>query len=284
MTRPLRLEVAHTCYLVSARAASGQLLFPAEADYHCFVDLLARSCRRYGWQVLAYALMPASYQLLLTIGRPNLATGMRYLHSAYTSSLNRRVARRGGVFRRRYEAFVVGTGRWLEDALQRCLLAPWRAGLASGVQDWPWSSYAPSIGAGAAPPWLAVDELLRGLGSAPEAAPAVLAALLDTAGKSREPPPQPQRRCLGTPAFLSRLKAAARAAGRETSPSRPIVQPTALGLLHRREAMLAAYAEGGYTQREIATHFGVHATTVSRAVSTPSRPTSTHPGAPSHAP
>ena len=271
MTRPLRLEVAHTSYLVSARAAPTQTLFHTEADYRCFLDLLARSCRRYGWRVLAYALLPSSYQLLLTITSPNLATGMRYLHSAFTASLNRRVQRRGGLFRRRYEAVVVGPGSWLGDAAQRCLLAPWRAGLASGAQDWSWTSYACLIGAQDAPDWLAVEELLRALGPSAELARASLLDLLNTTRQRREPPPQPYRRCLGTPAFLSRLKAAARAAGRADQAARPALQPTALGLAHRRDAMLAAYAEGGYTQREIASHFGVHATTVSRAVSTPAR-------------
>lgn len=271
MTRPLRLEVAHTSYLVSARAAPAQTLFHTEADYRCFLDLLARSCRRYGWRVLAYALLPTGYQLLLTIATPNLATGMRYLHSAFAANLNRRVQRRGGLFRRRYEAVVVGPGSWLAEAAQRCLLAPWRAGLANGAQDWPWTSHACLLGAQDAPDWLAVDDLLRALAATPDAARASLKDLLDTARQSREPPPQPYRRCLGTPAFLSRLKAAARAAGRADQTARPVLQPTALGLAHRRDAMLAAYAEGGYTQREIASHFGVHATTVSRAVSTPAR-------------
>ena len=269
MTRPLRLEVAHTRYLVAARAAPGEVLFRSDADYRCFIDLLARSCRRYGWRALAYALLPDSYQLLVCISSPNLATGMRYLNSAYTASLNRRAARRGALFRRRYEALVVATGAWLADALQRCLLAPWRAGLASGAHDWPWSSYACTVGGHLVPDWLALDDLLRGLAPQPEVARAALCAVLETRAQRREIPPRPYRRCLGSPAFFSRLKAAARKAGPPGGPERPALQVSALGLPNRREAMLAAYAEGGYTQREIAHHFGVHATTVSRAVSPP---------------
>lgn len=269
MTRPLRLEVAHTRYLVAARAAPGEVLFRTDADYRCFTDLLARSCRRYGWRALAYTLLPDSYQLLLGITAPNLATGMRYLNSAYTASVNRRMPRRGALFKRRYEALVVASGAWLADALQRCLLAPWRAGLASGAHDWPWSSYACCAQGGVTPDWLAVDELLGGLAPQPEVARAALLAVLDTGAQSREPPPRPYRRCLGSPAFFSRLKAAARKGGEAALPARPVLQTTALGLPHRREAMLAAYAEGGYTQREIAHHFGVHATTVSRALSPP---------------
>ena len=269
MTRPLRLEVAHTRYLVAARAAPGEVLFRTDADYRCFIDLLARSCRRYAWRALAYTLLPDGYQLLVCITAPNLATGMRYLNSAYTASVNRRAPRRGALFRRRYEALVVSSGAWLADALQRCLLAPWRAGLASGAHDWPWSSYACCSGANLVPDWLAVEDLLRGIAPQPEVARAALLAVLETGAQTREPPPRPFRRCLGSPAFFSRLKAAARKAGGEAMPERPVLQATALGLPHRREAMLAAYAEGGYTQREIAHHFGVHATTVSRAVSPP---------------
>ena len=72
------------------------------------------------------------------------------------------------------------------------------------------------------------------------------------------------------PEFLSRLRASARRTRGQAaaSASRPLsVLPFAAAEpAGRREAMLAAYASGGYTQREIADQFGVHAATVSRAV------------------
>jgi DNA invertase Pin-like site-specific DNA recombinase len=82
--------------------------------------------------------------------------------------------------------------------------------------------------------------------------------------------PLPPRRCLGCLEFLSRLRASARRtrgqAAASASTSRSVLPFVAADPAGRREAMLAAYASGGYTQREIAHQFGVHAATVSRAV------------------
>lgn len=268
MARPKRIEIAETTYLIYTKGADGTTLFETPTDYRIFLDLVGRCTLRYGWRVLAYSLTPARYHLLLTLSERNLASGMRYLNSAYTCLHNRRESRQGALFTRRYEALVVDPVTALPDALQRVLLAPWREGLADAAASWAWSSHGPTLATRVTRDWLAADELLSALSPDPATARAVFAAAVTTQGQDRSMPVNPPRRCLGPALFLDRLRAQARAerqAGRdETLRSTPVLSPPAAG--SRRDAMLAAYATGIYTQRDIARHFGVHAATVSRAL------------------
>jgi hypothetical protein len=266
MARPLRLEVANTTYLISARGVPGHDLFATPVDHRLFLDLLGRCSARYRWRVLAYCMTPSAYHLLLTLSSRNLATGLRYLNSAWTVLRNRREARYGALFKGRYEAVVVDPVTALPDALQRVLLAPWREQLAGDATGWPWSSYRATLAPRVCADWLAADELLAALSPDPETSRAVFEAAVSTRGQDREPPVLPPRRCLGPAVFLDRLRAIARAEralGRGDARSAPPpLQPPAGG--SRREAMLAAYASGIYTQQDLARHFGVHAATVSR--------------------
>jgi hypothetical protein len=174
------------------------------------------------------------------------------------------------LFKGRYEAIAVEPAVGLMEALQRLWLVPWRAGVAADAADWHWSSYAETMALRPAAECLAVSPLLELLHDSPAQARALIDAALEGHAQTRGEPPLPPRRCLGSQEFLSRLRASARrtrgqvAAGASRLPTAiPFAAADPAG---RREAMLAAYASGGYTQREIAHQFGVHAATVSRAV------------------
>jgi hypothetical protein len=270
MARPLRVEVADTTYLVSARSLAPDALFGNATDYRVFLELLERSVCRYDWQLLAWCLSPGSYHLLLRIGERNLATGMRYLNSAYTLAHHQRHRRRGRLFKGRYEAIAVEPAVGLMEALQRLWLAPWRAGVATDADDWHWSSYPETMALRPAAECLAVAPLLQLLHDSPAQARALICAALEGHAQARGELPLPPRRCLGSQEFLSRLRASARRTRGQVASAAsrpPSGLPFAAGdPAGRREAMLAAYASGGYTQREIANQFGVHAATVSRAV------------------
>ena len=270
MARPLRVEVADTTYLVSARSLALDALFGNATDYRVFLELLERSVCRYDWQLLAWCLSPGSYHLLLRIGERNLATGMRYLNSAYTLAHHQRHRRRGPLFKGRYEAIAVEPAVGLMDALQRVWLAPWRAGVASDAADWHWSSFPETMALRPAAECLAVSSLLELLHDRPAEARALIHAALAEHTQTRGELPLPPRRCLGSLDFLRRLRASARRtrgqAAAVTARPPSVMNFAAADPAGRREAMLAAYASGGYTQREIADQFGVHAATVSRAV------------------
>jgi hypothetical protein len=142
--------------------------------------------------------------------------------------------------------------------------------VAVDAADWHWSSYPETMALRPAAECLAVAPLLELLHGSPLQARALISAALAVHAQTRGELPLPPRRCLGSPEFLSRLRASARRTRGQAVPatSRPpsAISYAAADPAGRREAMLAAYASGGYTQREIADQFGVHAATVSRAV------------------
>jgi len=271
MARPLRLQLPGACYLITARARHRDSLFPDRADRLAFLDLLDRTCRRYRWQCHAWCLARDHYQLVIRIEIANLGAGMRHLNSVYSQLLNRRHASGGDLFEGRYESMVVDASRYLVDAVLQVLGTPVREGLSGCVADWPWSSARATAGQVAAPPWLAVAEVLRGFADDPVVAAADFSAALERKPATAGEETQPIANCLADADFMLRLLARAprRTTGLAPRARRALRPPLAdFSAAHpdRREAMRAAWRSGCYTQKEIARHFNVHAATVSRAV------------------
>lgn len=268
MARTLRLEVAGATYLVTARAARGEVLFGAEPEYAAFRDLLARACRRYRWQCLAWSLCTRRYSLLLRLDTANLATGMRFLNSVYSQGCRRRPLSRGQVFDGRYEAQLVDAARALPEAGLRVLRAPLEDGVVETLEDWEWSSHATLLGFEAGADWQAPALLLEALGKDADAARRRYLASVRRGSQLAM-----CGRRLHDPAFLATMQTtagrqAAEAASRDLRAAERTVALSRLLAEHgsRRAAMRAAYASGCFTQRDIARFFGVHAATVSRAM------------------
>jgi len=273
MARPLRLQLPGACYLVTARARRRDTLFPDAGDRASFVALLERTCERYRWRCYAYSLANDHYELVVGIQFANLGTGMRHLNSVHSQRLNRRHASGGNLFEGRYESLLVDPARYLVDAVSQVLRTPVREGLSRKVADWPWSSLRATVGAAAAPAWLAVGDVLRDFADDPAVAASALLAVLERKPVPGEEEARPIGNCLADADFMLRLLAraprdatglAART-GRARSARPPLAEFSAAHA-DRREAMRAAWRSGCYTQKEIARHFNVHTATVSRAV------------------
>ena len=268
MARPIRLEVAGATYLVTARAARGEVLFNAEPEFAAFRDLLARACRRYRWRCLAWSLCRTRYSLLLQLDAANLATGMRFVNSAYSQGCRRHPLARGQVFEGRYEAQPVDVSRALPEAGLRVLRAPLEDGLVAALEDWDWSSHAAMLGLDAAPDWLAASTLVQAFGPDEAGARRRYLASVRQSGRVAM-----CGRRLHDAGFLAAMRAAAgqqptAEAGRDQHTAECVATLARLLEQHgsRRAAMRAAYNSGRFTQKDIAQYFGVHAATVSRAM------------------
>ena len=268
MARTQRLEVAGATYLVTARAARGEVLFGSDAEYAAFRELLARACRRYRWQCLAFSLCTRRYALLLRPEGANLATGMRFLNSAYSQGCRRRPLARGQVFEGRYEAQLVDASRALPEAGLQVLRAPLEDDIVDTPEDWEWSSHAVLLGLEATPDWQSPEPLLASLANDIEAARRRYLALIRPGNSLAK-----CGRRLHDPAFLAAMKTTrgqqvAAADERDLRAAEQVVALSRLAAEHgsRRAAMRAAYGSGFYSQRDIARFFGVHAATVSRAL------------------
>ncbi len=198
---------------------------------------------------------------------------MRQLNGVFTQASNRRHGRVGHLFQGRFKAILVDKEGYRLELSRYVVLNPVRAGMAAMPEDWPWSSYGAMIGATSVPDWLVTDGLLSQFGSQrTKAQVAYRRFVREGIGKSIWDGLR-QQIYLGDDAFVQRMQAKG-----ASSPEKlgvPKIQQRApaasLGQIasryeERNSAIVAAYATGGYSYREIADFFDLHLATVGRIV------------------
>ena len=206
MARPLRLEFPGACYNLTARGDRQEPIFEDDQDRLVFLDLLAKEVLQQGWRLYAFCLMGNHYHLLLESPEPNLVQGMRRLNGVYTQAFNRRHRRVGPVLQGRYKSILVDKQSYLLELARYVVLNPVRAKMVASVEDWHWSSYLPTAGKIACPPWLAADAVLGLFG---QGVPARRAYVRFVAEGLKQPSPWEKLKgqiYLGSEAFYARMQ------------------------------------------------------------------------------
>jgi hypothetical protein len=90
--------------------------------------------------------MRTHYHLLLDVGDGALPTGMQSLNFRYAVSFNQRYGMRGHVQHSRYGAVRILNDAHLLAAYKYVANNPVEARLCKSAQDWPWSSFAGTVG------------------------------------------------------------------------------------------------------------------------------------------
>ncbi len=273
MARPLRIEFPGALYHLTARGNARQDIYLDVRDSWRFLDLLGEVCTRYEWRCFAYCLMTNHYHLVVETAQPNLSAGMRQLNGRHSQAFNHCHQREGHLFQGRYKAILVEREAYLLEVCRYVVLNPVRAGLARAPRAWRWSSYRATL-AGAGPAWLAARELLGLFAPEPKAAARAYAAFIaEGTGRGVGLWDRLEGQIyLGAADFVEAMRARGGDGGASSeipraqrqAPPRPL-PAFARRYAERREAMARAHLEGGYSQAEVARHFGVHYSTVSRA-------------------
>jgi putative transposase len=272
MSRPLRLELAGGVYHITSRGDRREDIFLDDDDRASWLATLAQVCERHNWICHAWCQMSNHYHLVVETVEGNLSQGMRQLNGVYTQSMNRKHRRVGHVFQGRYKAIIVEKDAYLLELARYVVLNPVRARMVKNINDWRWSSYHAMIGVEEAPPWLQTDWLL---GQFSKQRKRAIARYIDFV---REGVGLPSiwdalrgQVFLGGDEFLAKMQDLLDPAMAEIP--RAQRRPKALPLADYQqqaktshEAMATAFASGDYTLQKIAEHFGVHYSTVSRAV------------------
>jgi len=276
MARPLRIEFAGALYHVTSRGDRRESIFEDDKDRRMLLDVLAEVVQRFNWVCHAYCLMTNHYHLVVETVEGNLSKGMRQLNGVYTQASNRRHRRVGHLFQGRFKGILVDRDAYLQELSRYVVLNPVRAGMIESPEQWPWSSYRAMIGETPAPKWLAVDAMLSVFGTRREDAHRnyqrfVLESLGGDRGSIWEG--LRQQIYLGDEGFVERMQRRAQARGdtltipqAQRRPPAPSLEEIAARNRERNVAMVAAYATGAYSYREIAAYFGVHLATVGRVV------------------
>lgn len=274
MARPLRIELAGGLYHVTSRGDRREEIYRDDQDRMAWNQLLGEVCERFNWRVHAYCQMTNHYHVVVETPEGNLSKGMRHLNGVYTQRFNRRHDLVGHLFQGRFKGIVVERDAYLLELSRYVVLNPVRAGMVTDAAKWTWSSYRAMLGQDAEPPhWLETDWILGQFsGSRPTARTQYAAFVAEGIGKARIWGNLRYQVFLGTDDFIERCvgKVSGSDEVREVprAQRRPLAKP--LSWYQRNysgsEAMARAFKAGVYTMQEIAEHFGVHYSTVSRAV------------------
>lgn len=273
MARPLRIEFAGALYHITSRGDRREAIFDDDEDRERFLSVLAEVVERYNWVCHAFCLMTNHYHLVIETVEGNLSQGMRHLNGVYTQASNRRHSRTGHLFQGRFKGILVDKDAYLLELTRYVVLNSVRAGMVASPEQWPWSSYPAMIGEIPAPRWLSVGGLLLQFGTVRSRARRhyrkfVLEGLGQDIWEGLR-----QQIYLGDEKFVERMQTKVQVDGdRLTVPQiqrrtpAPILADIAARHEERNAAIIAAYATGAYSYREIAAYFNIHLATVGRIV------------------
>lgn len=274
MARPLRIEFAGALYHVTSRGDRREPIFEEDEDHQVFLKILKEVVKRFNWICHAYCLMTNRYHLVVETPEGNLSKGMRHLNGMYTQASNRRYGRIGHLFQGRFKGILVDKDSYLLELTRYVVLNPVRAKMVKRPGEYAWSSYLAMVGEVSVPDWLATDGLLVQFGKRrAEARRRYTQFVAEGISKGSIWQDLRQQIYLGDDTFVERTQRKAKVQGDELSI--PQVQrrkpaPSLVSVLakhpDRDDAIVAAYATGAYSYREIAEHFGIHLATVGRII------------------
>jgi REP element-mobilizing transposase RayT len=274
MARPLRLEFEGALYHITSRGDGREDIYLTDGDRRLFLDVFSGVRERCNWTMHAYCLMSNHYHLLVETPDANLSKGMRQLNGVYTQRFNRAHDRVGHVFQGRYKSILVQKETYLLELARYVVLNPVRARMVRTPKEWPWSSYRAMIDRQAAPDWLESRWILAAFGQTAEQA--VQGYVRFVAEGKGQPSPWKQLRhqaFLGSEDFVEAMRGKVPKDRdlREIPQAKSREQAKTIAHYSRRcetrnEAIIAAYASGGHTMRQIGDYFGLHYSRVSKII------------------
>ena len=272
MARPLRIELSGGLYHVTSRGDRREAIFFGDEDRLAWLELLCQVCKRFNWVCHGWCQMTNHYHLIVETPEGNLSAGMRQLNGVYTQWVNRQHQRVGHVFQGRYKAILVEKDAYLLELARYVVLNPVRAGMVASVDAWPWSSYHATVGNTPAPVWLQTEWILAQFGRA--RSPAVwryMEFVGAGVGQASIWQHLTGQVFLGSETFFNQVAAQVATLDHPEIPRaqrRTLAKPLS-EYFHGnnvRQGMVDAYASGHFSMQDIATHLGIHYSTVSRAI------------------
>lgn len=270
----LRLEFAGALYHLTSRGNRREPIFESDDDRRGFLSVLDDVCETFNWICHAYCLMGNHYHLLIETPDGNLSNGMRQLNGVYTQTFNRSHKRAGHLFQGRYKAILVEKEAYLLELARYIVLNPVRASMVRSAAEWPWSSYRATVGYGSDLNALHTDWILAAF--AERRGPAIESYERFVAEGKHQSSPW-EHLCnqvyLGSEQFVDEMQKCIEGADYLTEIPSTQRQPLAKPLEYyvnmassRNEAIVQAYASGGYSMKALGEFFGLHYSRVSRII------------------
>jgi REP element-mobilizing transposase RayT len=280
MARSLRIEFPGAVYHVTSRGNARADIFEDDTDHEMFLKIFGQVVKRFNWLCHAYCLMDNHYHLLIETPEGNLSAGMRQLNGVYTQAFNRAHRRDGHLFKGRFKAILVEKESHLLELCRYIVLNPVRAGITARPEDYRWSSYLPTLGTVARPPFLATEWLLGNFSTSHAESCRRYRQFVKEGMNIIESPWEKLtgQILLGTEAFvqkargllsekddLAEIPRIQRHVGRP--PLDELFSPAiSLTKEERNRLIHLAHGKHGYTLKEISQALGIHYTTVSKVI------------------
>jgi REP element-mobilizing transposase RayT len=155
---------------VVTRGNNKRRIFDNDHDRWFFCITVDRIAKKYGWTIVAYALMANHYHLIICVGDRGLSDGMCELNTGYAREYNVRHGRVNHLFGKRYWNRRIRTDASLLNTVRYVVQNPRRAGGSQPLESYVWTSYAATIGLAYAAIKLDRDTVLRLFGRYPQRA------------------------------------------------------------------------------------------------------------------
>lgn len=241
-------------YHVCARGTGKQLIFENDADRWEFLELMRECCRATRVTIVAWCLMGDHVDLVLLDYEDEMSAAMQRLLLTYARRFNKRTGRAGCLFCERFERRSLDTDWQVMEAIRSVHAGPQEAGIAL-IERYPWSSFAEYLRA-------YDNDMTRGF-SYPScvlelfgSAEGFIVHSLSTPNDSEPAPCDMKETEWERHAFADKM------AKRLGVPLNELktVAPS------RRDRIIFALHDGGYTVREVERYTGISKSTVSRIV------------------
>lgn len=244
-------------YHVCARGTDKQLIFETDDDRWEFLELMRDCCRDAGVTVVAWCLMGGHVDLVLLDYEDEMSAAMQRLLLTYARRFNKRTGRTGHLFQNRFDRRSLDTDWQVMEAIRSVHADPQEAGV-SLIERYPWSSFAEHLraydgdAADVARGFSDPSCVLELFGSAK----AFIACSLSKPDGGEPGMPDLKETEWERHAFAEKL---AKGLGVPLNELKTVA-------FSRRDGIIFALHDGGYTVREIERYTGISKSTVSRIV------------------
>ncbi len=143
MPRLARVDIGNEIYHVINRANGRMTIFNDRKDYQSFEKLLEETKELFDMRILAYAIMPNHWHLVLhPKNDKDLGLFMHRLTNAHTRRVHVETGTIGSghLYQGRYKSFIVENDTYLLTLIKYVERNPVRAKLAHTCEDWQWGS------------------------------------------------------------------------------------------------------------------------------------------------
>jgi len=129
-------------YHIVTRGIDRRRLFRNQQDYKFFFETIARYLKEFQIDIFHYCLMPNHLHLLIRVNRrEDLAKFMQGILQVYAHYFRKKYSSVGFVFQNRYKSRHIDNDAYLLDCGRYIERNPLRAGLATDLYCYPWSSF-----------------------------------------------------------------------------------------------------------------------------------------------